>query len=246
MFNFGFVSVLKKRNIQGLVFFILSTMFQVTAVLYIGGLITSKLVMRMRRPPRPVFTFVGILLFIFLSTAILLGIAIAFKDGLPEKIAFYVELTVNAPISLWAVAMFVAFTALGLHATFPIGISEDVNSDHMTLRTFVIVLAAITAGALIVPIVRERASYEFWIVYSIYLCMSTTPFKRLATIGAIAFGIAFSGVLFRYPYGLMFLPYQNFLIYKSLGLPSTGQERSKIFFDELNKIKISRDAQRTG
>ena len=86
------------------------------------------------------------------------------------------------------------------------------TTEELFTARLALALAAFATSAIFVPIVRERASYQMWIVYAAFLTYDSTFLRRTATAAALSFAVYFAVMVpFRNPGTLMFVPYQNYI-----------------------------------
>lgn len=212
-FNFAIAAFLNRKNVLTLGLLVACVLFQYSSALYVVCFAVVALSYRRFRSPIVDASVFGAMIagaalggFILLK-APELGVAIA-----GDRVAYYVSLFTAQGVTKWDLAFSVVLIGIASHvmiSTFFIDRSEsDVFSSRLML-----VLAAIAIAGIVVPILRERASYQMWIMYAVVLTSQPTILRRLAIGTAFAFSVYFSAAVpFRFPSTLMFVPYQNYLV----------------------------------
>ena len=128
-----------------------------------------------------------------------------------ERVQFYIDAISERGVSKWDWAFSLVLLGITAHIAISAMRSERTKEELFTAR-LALVLAAFATSAIFVPIIRERASYQMWIVYAAFLTYDSTLLRRTATAAALSFAIYFAvAVPFRNPGILMFVPYQNYI-----------------------------------
>lgn len=162
-------------------------------------------------------------------------------DGLIEsraaaKLQFYSEVNTGLINSVNAYYLiFFAFIFLGLLYSFPRG--QVSRSDSLEkLIAFARVLLILNIICIPFAIARDRISYELFIVVSILFSHQHAKLKLIFPTGLITLGVFWSsfGTLYQYT-GIVFVPYQNYLIYSVMDIPSDGRRRQAQFFEQFDQ-----------
>jgi hypothetical protein len=152
------------------------------------------------------------------------------------KLQFYSELNLGLinPINAFYLALF-SFIFVGLLRFLPKAqISKFDRLDKFA--GFARALLVLNVVCIPFPIFRDRISYEVFIVTSILFSHQTARLKLIFPTGLVVLGIfsSFFGTLYQYT-GVVFIPYQNYLIYSALDIPSDGRRRQAEFFEQFNQ-----------
>ena len=235
-FNFGLVLFLRKQSRWGIACFIVAALFQLSGIVYIAAFVASRYLWQTRKPPA-----LGTFLLAIGAASVLapLGLtAISMVSSLAaEKIKFYVEGSafVEFGISDGLFLIFFATSALLVSRSMvKPGMDVPFASE---IRRLIMVLAAIGASSSFLIVLRDRVSYELFILVSIYLMMPGLRY-RWAFVGFfVCFGLANSFInIFPHPNQLAFAPYQNVIIHYALQRESTGSSRNASFMEALSEM----------
>jgi hypothetical protein len=214
-FNFAIVAYLNKRNYTSAALLIICVLLQYISIIYVFAFAVT--VFTYRRFKIPIFdaAIFGVLCIGALGvSAVFLILA---QSGLTlgsERIAYYVTVIAARGVKPWDLIFSVVLLGIAGHVLISIFYRERSESELFASR-MMLILAAIAIGALLIPVVRERASYQMWIMYSVILACQITILRRLAIFTAFAFAAVCAVLVqFRYPNTLMFKPYQNYLLAK--------------------------------
>jgi hypothetical protein len=147
------------------------------------------------------------------------------------KVKFYSEAnsSILNPINALYLAL-ILFSFIGITYAMPRDSQLDV-SPIARLTKFATVLLVLNFVFIPSSIVRDRISYELFIVMSILLSHHRAQLRQLFQAGLVTIGIVFSyfTILSQYTV-LAFEPYQNYLIAVMFDIPSDARQRQEVFF----------------
>lgn len=212
-FNFAIVMYFNRRHFACATSLVLCLLFQYSAVMYVFAFLIAVATSRRFRS-----AWVDVGIFIVLAVGALIGSA-AFlylvKSGVivgSERVSFYVKMYLMRGINTWDILFSVVLIGISGHAIFSV-LHSDRSDREILASRMMVTLAALAVGALLIPVVRERASYEMWVLYSVILCTRISALRNLAIATAFGFAASYAALVgFRGPALLMFHPYQNYLI----------------------------------
>lgn len=212
-FNFAIVLYLNRRHYACAALLTLCLLFQYSAAMYVFAFL---LAVATSRRYRSAWFDVGI--FVGLASGALVGSAaflLLAKTGVvvgSERVSFYVQMYSMRGINLWDILFSLVLIGISGHAIFSV-LQFDRAEREILASRMMLTLAALALGALLIPVIRERASYEMWVLYSVLLCSRISALRKLAICGAFAFAACYAALVgFRGAALLMFHPYQNYLI----------------------------------
>jgi hypothetical protein len=229
LFNFGLVYCLRGRHGLGWSLFASSLLFQLSAVMYIAAYFIARAMYRISlRPSFLRYPLIAVITMLTFSTVA--GIASIISPFAAAKLEVYLE--TGSIFRLGQIElMFLIFTTL----TAALASSAMTIHSRMTYQTrqiqyFIIVLAGIGAGVSFVAVMRDRISYELFLVASIYLISGVTQFRHQFLAALTVFALLNTSLfVFRYPTRLAFIPYQNVVTHTVFGWENTGPTRSDMF-----------------
>ena len=235
-FNFGLVCFLRKRPWWGGVLFFLSTMFQLSSVVYIVAYIVSRMAWRGTNPPA-----IGTFLIATLAASVMAPvgmIAISSVSSLAaSKLEFYLTtqtLLSRGPTDLLFMLFFGAAALMVSGSMVKPGVQSPFANQ---LRRLIMVLAAIGVASSFLTVLRDRVSNELFILISVYLLMSGLRYRWYFVAFFVTFGLVNSLILIApLPNNLAFAPYQNVIVSYVMNQPSTGPDRSAAFFQIFSEM----------
>jgi hypothetical protein len=232
-FNFGLVYALRGNRLTGWAFFAGSIFFQLSSVIYIAAFLGSRLLAHGRRPPSMTRFFVMTAI-AALATPLAMQLAMMVFPLAASKLQFYLGLATNFRIGTLDIVFYLFFSAAAFLCSPMMTSQAGRTVQANKLRHFIIVLAAFGASTTYFSVVRDRISYEVFILISVYIMMSGVQLRA----AFIAFFLMFAAlnsaiIVFRYPTRLAFEPYQNVITHYLMDLQSTGLERNGRFMDQL-------------
>lgn len=234
-FNYGLASSVTNKRWRSYAMFFVAINFQFSAVIYVAALIGARMLARLRGGAS-FAVFVTLSLGLISALALSLQIVSSISPYIASKIEFYTNTRPTAGLGLAGLLLFVTFLLVGTHTTAFSKSPRSQPADILLLRSLILILTAICIASSFVAVIRDRASYELWMLYSLYLGTSFPQFKWLARGGAFAFGTVFSFfVVFTYPAVLAFVPYQNSITLFLQNKDSNGATRQQIMFDEIDE-----------
>ena len=239
LFNFGLIAMLSSRRWLGASFFALSITVQVSASIYIAAFVIVRAFLAFNRVPR-----LGAMIVIIVS--ILIGFygvvptVVSFVPFLADRFSYYTEFFSDlGGLGLWGMFFFVVFVSISAHVSYPRRNSLDSSIEDIVLRSMIVVLCAFSlATEFFFPIIKDRASYEMWILYSVLLAKGGLRFKWEARLVAFSFGIVFTFLnVLSHPGRLAFFPYENFFACHFLHCENSGADRQIQMSEELEAAR---------
>ena len=231
-FNFGFIFFLQKRRFATWAFFLISMSFQLSSFLYIGSLLLSKyLTVKKRRPSFLTFSVFGVGTFILLQ--VLVDLASWISPLAARKLEYYLATGISYQLDIFDFIFLTFFVAAGILASHRQSENQDIVPNVVELRKLIVVMAGIGACSILIPVVRDRISYELFILISVYLMTQNLTRMWTYIVFFVTFGIASSAMTFLIlPARTAFVPYQNVVSSYVFDIPSTGRDRSGQFMDD--------------
>lgn len=238
LFNFGLIAIFSNRRWFGTALFMLSVAVQNSAAIYIATFFVARFLIAYNYPTR-----IGAMVAVAVSALIVmvgnLPIVTEFFPSMADRWAYYANLFSDPPaIGRWDLFFIVMFIAILLHSSMIQRNLHKISRSDLLLSSMIIVLCVICLTSMFFPIIRDRASYLLWVLYSILLAKDCLSFKWVGRLGAIVFGLAFTLInVLSYPSVLAFVPYENFVIcHFSGGCSESAGERQRELFDALDEI----------
>lgn len=210
-FNFALIFYYKGAKALVLPALALAVLFQYSAAIYVGAFLILLISWRFdfSRNAGRTFIFVFFFVSLVLGGAVFLSL-LGFMNGDP-RIAFYVDAMKYYKFGLWDLMFVVVFISVASHVMISNTYNKSLGRGEAMISRLVVILAAISIATVLIPIVRERVSYQLWILYALFLTFRYPILRKTASIAGAAFGLFFSylGPL-SYPNNLMFVPYRNY------------------------------------
>lgn len=236
VFNFGLIAMLSSRRWLGASLFALAATVQVSASIYIAAFVIVRSFLAFNRVPR-FGAMIAIVISVLIGLFGVVPIVASFVPFLADRFLFYAEFFKSlAGVGLWGIFFFIAFVCISVHVSYPRRNSPESSSKDVVLRSMIVVLCAFSIATEFFPIIRDRASYELWILYSVLLAKGGLRFKWEARLVAFSFGMVFTFLnVLSYPGRLAFVPYENVVICHFLQCERSGSDRQSLMFEELNE-----------
>lgn len=233
IFNFGLAFFLSGKKYRGAGFFAIAPFLHTSAIIYITTYIAAWFLYRKQRPPK-IRSFALAVLASSLSGPFLIQIASSISSSVALRVQWYQSFEFSIGMLEIVFPLFFLFCAL--IASKKMTRMSEVDEAGIKLRQILLVMAAIGASSVVFPIVRDRVSYEVFILASICVMMPGMRYRRYFIGGLASFGIFISSInIFPSPNNLVFIPYQNVITQALTGSESTGGARMQEFmsrFDE--------------
>lgn len=238
VFNFGLIAVLSSRRWLGAFLFALSVTIQVSASIYIAAFVIVRAFLAFNRVPK-FGAMIGIIVSILIGLFGVLPTVASFVPFLADRFSYYTEAFSDlSGFGLWGVFFFVAFISISAHVSYFPRNSPDSFIKDMVLRSMIVVLCAFSLATEFFPIIRDRASYEMWILYSVLLAKGGLRFKWEARLVAFSFGMVFTFLnVLSHPGRLAFVPYQNLVACHFSQCEGSGIDRQIQMSEELDAAR---------
>ena len=237
LFNFGLIAILSSRRWLGAFLFMLSVTVQVSAALYIAALVVARLLISYNCAIQfRVMVVVAVCVFILFGGVF--PMILEFLPFIGDRWSYYAGLFSDPPaIGRWDLFFIVMFIGISVHVSIYQRSLPRVSHRDMALSSMIVVLCGICVGTMFFPIIRDRASYLLWILYSILLAKSGLRYAWVGRFGSYLFGAVFSFLnVLSYPSQLAFVPYENVVICYFSGCTDSGGERQIELFEALDEI----------
>ena len=162
-------------------------------------------------------------------------LAVSILPFLADRFAYYTEyFSPLGGLGLWGVLFYIVFVSISIHVSCPRASPSDFSSKDVVLRSMIVVLCAFSISTEFFPIVRDRASYEMWILYSILLAKNGLKFRWEARLVAFSFGVVFTFLnVLSHPGRMVFVPYENIVVCSLWRCEGDGIERQNQMVEEL-------------
>lgn len=224
IFNFALIASLYGRYPLMVALSAFAMSIHVSTIFYIAAMIYA--VARPFRMPTPV----GVALLSIVGIGVVLAIpAIVgyLPDLLASRVTWYNLDQSFQIVSLWHVY----FLTLGAFiAGYTLLVGPANNHPVITAhRRFIIAMAVMGICTYSLDVVRDRISYEMFLVFSIYLARSDLPARMAARAAAVTLGLFFSILNILAPENrIVFEPYQNYLVVLATGDRGDGAARQEM------------------
>ncbi len=232
-FNFGLVYFLRRKNAWGALFFAVAILFQLSSVVYIAAFGAARYFWRTKKPP-PLRTF----LIATVGAALLMPVAMQVMSLVSPlaaaKLEFYLELSGGLKFGTLDLIFLIFFGVAAVLVSRGMVKPGSESPYANEIRRMIMVLSAIGASSTFLSVLRDRVSYELFLLVSICLMLPGLRYRWQFVGFFVSFGLANSVInIFPYPMHLAFAPYQNVVINYVLEKPSTGPDRSANFTETL-------------
>jgi len=237
VFNFGLIAMLSSRRWLGASLFALSVTVQLSASIYIAAFIIVRVFLAFNRVPK----FGAMIAIVVFSLILWFGVVptvASFVPFISDRLSFYFDFFGSPTgVGLWEIYFIIAFVCISVHVSFPRRNSPEISSKDVVLRSMIVVLCAVGLASEFFPVIRDRASYEMWILYAVLLAKGGLRFKWSARLVAFSFGTFFTFLnVLSYPGQLAFVPYENVVICHFSHCESSGSDRQNRMFEALNEV----------
>ncbi len=239
-FNFGLVFFLRKQAVWGGLLFATAILFQLSSLVYIAAFVASRYLWRTKKPPS-LLAYVLVVGGAAFAAPLALRTISAISSFAATKLEFYLAILEQAgglQLGLNDIAFLLLFAGAALLASRSMvrpG-SETLYSNE--IRRLIMVLSAIGAASTFLSVLRDRVSYELFILISICVMLPGVRFRWLFVTFFVAFGVINTVIYtFGFPSRLAFSPYQNVIVSYLLEIPNTGPDRSANFVQTLRDME---------
>lgn len=234
LFNFGLAHMLRKQSVRGAAFFIAAPFFQLSSIIYIMGFVATLFLYRSGNPPRLRSLFF-IVMFVAVGGPIALDLAGSLFSATANKLEYYRSFQFGFGLLEIVFLMFFGTAALLCSKSM---LRSGTDNDRATkLRQLTFVLACIGIGSTFFVIVRDRVSYEVFILVSICLMTQGVRYHWYFVSFFVLFGLFITIInISPYPMRIVFMPYQNVITHFVFDQGSTGAERNAVFMEEFDEI----------
>lgn len=223
IFNFAAIAALNRRWLRMVLLSVFALSIHVSTIFYIAAMLYA-----VARPALPTVRSVAVMS--IAGIAFVLAIP-AFVSFLPSLLASRVDwygLDQSAQgVSLWQIY----FLILGVFITgYALRARPDAEGRRSTFhRRLIIAFAVMCMCTYSLDVIRDRISYEMFLLFSIYLARSDLPARVPARAAAVVMGLFFSIVNIYAPENrIVFEPYQNYLAVGFTGDRGDGLARQQI------------------
>ena len=242
-FNFAIAAYLNKRIATSAALWLLCVLFQYVSIIYIFSFgLTALTYRKFKSPLYDVMIFATLCVGALLTSAIFLLLAQSGMTLESRRITYYVSVISARGLNKWDLVFSVVLVGIAAHVLLSIFYRERSEFEIFASR-MMLVLSAIAISAILIPVVRERASYQMWIMYAVVLAYQITVLRKLAIVTAFVFAAVFAALVpFRFPSRLMFEPYQNYLLAK-LSLADYPPRQYDKFMSEYIALMVPSEVQ---
>lgn len=241
VFNFGLAFLLSGKKYRGSVSFAIAPFIHTSAIIYITTYLATWFIYRKKNPPK-IQSFIFFAVASGLTGPFLIQIASHVSSSVALRVQLYQSFKFS--IGMLDLLFLLFFLLCAILASRKMTRMSEVDEVGIKLRQILLVMAAIGASSIVFPIVRDRVSYEVFILASICVMMPGVRYRRYFIAALAAFGICISSInIFPSPNNLVFMPYQNLITQALTGSESTGGARSQEFMSQYNEIMFERDVK---
>lgn len=217
IFNFAVSAAMSKRRTAMVALSVLAVTVHVSTLFYIFALIFAALKPSQTPAPRTVVLMVAGGNAAALSLTLVVGFL---PEFIANRVDFYrLDQAIQA-ISLWQLYFIGLIVSIIIFTLF--GMKQLRNPDPRTffLRRLIIAIAVMCLCTLPLNVIRDRISYEMFLLFAVFLGHREVQFALLARGATASVGLFFSIFNILSPTNrLVFLPYQN-----AIGVAVTGDE----------------------
>jgi len=224
IFNFGLASWMTGKKQSAYVLFLVATTFQVSVLLYIFALMIS---VGTRKQTWLVFLIGVIASAPILFPAAFLGSISFAPTFIAEKVEYYLLVREynNSVADLLFFGVFLTAILLLVSRHLRLLKRSNAPREEVLLATLIIVLTILALSAFPVPTIRNRILYELVVLVALFCFSYRNVGKSNIAFGLCVFGFVYFAATFARPTAFMYVPYQNFIYYKAIGLESDGLTR---------------------
>jgi hypothetical protein len=234
-FNFGLVYFLRRKHTRGTILFFMATTFQISSLVYIAAFVFTRFVWTSHRPPKLQTFFLASFAAAILSPVAIQSISMI-SSLASEKLAFYQGRSNGLTFGVLDLVFLMFFAAAALLSSANISRPSAATPHANEIRRLLMVMAAIGTSSNFFSVLRDRVSYEAFLLVSICLLLPGVRYRWQFIAYFVCFGLFTSAIsIFPYPYQLAFQPYQNVITHYLFDLESTGVERNAKFMEEFAK-----------
>lgn len=233
IFSLAVVAAVRRRWMLMVVLSAFAVSIHTSTALYIVAMVYAA-----TRPSRlPSNVMVATMSAISVGFVLLIPIvAGSLPDILASRVVWYSLDQSFDNISLWKLY----FLILGLFVLLYslIMSPEKANSDCASTfhRRMIVALAVMCMGTFSLDVIRDRISYEMFLMFSIYLARSDLPFRVAARLGAFSLGLFFSMFnIFSPENQIAFMPYQSAVTVLLTGEAGDGPARQELLTREFER-----------
>lgn len=229
MFNFGLAYYFEKRRGLSIFFFGLSPLFQISGIMYLAVFFMA---IGSRRASRTVFIGLIATLIVFSTPPMLLKLGSFLPPDIGAKLDWYVTERAKGGglIDLGTAFLLLLPTTL---ITLNLLRKKTHPHDAVTIFRIVALMSVIALAFVGEQTIRNRLMYEIVILLSLLSFSRIYPVIPHMRKVLLSFGLIMLALYLFQSSRIMYMPYQNFLVWKALGLQSTAEERQTEYFRRL-------------
>lgn len=232
LFNFALCAAVARHRMAMIILLAAAISVHISTLFYIAALVFAFL--QPTRVPSPIT--VALMVFIGYFTAISMG---AIADFLPafvaNRVVFYRLDQLVSAVSLWQLYFLILSFFIAAYAMFGNQIADAPDRSTL-LRRIIIALAVMCICTLSLNVVRDRISYEMFLLFALYLAHQGAWRAIPARIAAVGLGLFFSTLNILAPGNrIVFTPYQNVIGVAVTGDKGDGPLRQDQFQQDFNQ-----------
>lgn len=223
MFNLGLAYYLEKRRGLAILFFSLAPFFQISAIMYLAVFFMA---IGSRRTSWTVLIgLIGVLVAISRPPILLTLARFVSPPGISAKLEWYLtERASGGGLIDIGVAIILLVPATLLTVNFLRKRGHSKNT--VTVYRIAALMSAIALAFVSEQTIRNRYMYEIVILLSLLAFSRTYPVLPFLRVVLLSFGTVMLSVYLVQPSRIMYMPYQNYLVWTIFDLKSSGQERA--------------------
>lgn len=233
LFNLAAVAAVRRQWTLMVVLSAFAVSIHTSTTLYIAAMVYATV-----RPSKlPSIAMVATMLALSVTFVLLIPIvAGSLPDILASRVIWYNLDQSFDNIGLWKIYFLILGSFITVY-TLLIGPTDHGHNHASTFhRRLVIALAVMCMGTYSLDVIRDRISYEMFLVFSVYLARSDLPFRVIARVGAFSLGLFFSMLnIFAPENRIVFMPYQSAVTVLLTGETGDGRARQELLQREFER-----------
>lgn len=236
LFNFALAAAVARRRVAMIILLAAATTIHISTLFYVAALLFA-LVRPLQAPsPRTVILLVAAGYAVAISMGVIADFLPAF---IANRVVFYRLDQLVEALSLWQLYFLILAIFITSYTMFSGPISGTPDARSTLLRRVIIALAVMCMCTLSLNVVRDRISYEMFLLFALYLAHQNLRLAIPARVAASVFGLFFSIFNILAPGNrIVFIPYQN-----AIGVAISGDEGDGQFRQDQFQQDFGRDHQ---
>ncbi len=233
IFNFAVVAAVNRRWTLMVMLSTFALSIHISTILYIVALVYA--LVRPSKLPRP--TVVAAMSIVIIGLILAIPFAASYlPDHLASRVIWYGLDKSFENIRLWQIYFLILGAFIAGYALLAGPADQTPDTVSTFHRRIIVALAVMCLCTYSLDVVRDRISYEMFLIFSIYLARSNIPFRLAARSTAVALGLSFSLLnIFEPANRIVFMPYQSAVTVVLTGDEGDGQARQELLHREFER-----------